>query len=662
MSANAKKNSRQPLELPRKDSAVEKIEVKKALPKPKAPPAKPVPVTTSDDVMSPKSSLLTQTSKPRPAAKPVSVAPATSVAPVEPAKLAKDTIYVDNDDEITAIIDKLEASKGSLVALVLPKRAQVLQSIVNMRLLKRSADEASKDLVLVTNESAVLPLAGVAGVNVAKNLQSKPYIPASPIPIKSAAGVAGAAAGLAAVAGADDDEKEATLDYHRSMGELAVDEEVDEPETIHLAEDAADISAAKGTAPASNKAVPPKDKKLKVPNFDRFRTLIILLVVGLVGLIVFVILAIKVLPKATISVQTTGTPVSANFTLNTSDKATTLDQAKMVIPATLQTKDQPSSQSVQATGTQNNGTKATGTVTMSATECSASLPVDVPAGSTVSANGLTYVTQDKTKFSNSGVNNGGCITYSSTSSTAITASSGGANYNAGGGTTFKVNGRSDVTATGSASGGTDNNVTVVAQADIDKAKAAVTSQSSDAFSKDFQKKLTDQGLYVIAPTLKISDPQVTATPGVGQPASTVSVNIKITYSVLTVKKDDLKTIVSAQLGKQIDTKKQQILDSDVLKNVVISVQNQTSPTVTALNITADASATPNIDVNSIKTQSAGKKSGEIHDLISGINGVKSVDVKMSPFWVSTVPAGKIKVNLQQVKTTTQTQSSNNAQP
>ena len=56
----------------------------------------------------------------------------------------KDTIYIDVDDEITAIIDKVITSKHKIVALVLPKRAVVLQSIVNMKLLKRTADEAKK--------------------------------------------------------------------------------------------------------------------------------------------------------------------------------------------------------------------------------------------------------------------------------------------------------------------------------------------------------------------------------------------------------------------------------------------------------------------------------------------------------------------------------------
>ena len=74
----------------------------------------------------------------------------------------KDTIYIDIDDEITGIIDKVTASNGKIVALVLPKRASVFQSIVNMKLLKRAADSEKKNLVLITSAAGFLPLAGAA--------------------------------------------------------------------------------------------------------------------------------------------------------------------------------------------------------------------------------------------------------------------------------------------------------------------------------------------------------------------------------------------------------------------------------------------------------------------------------------------------------------------
>src|SRR5579863_116795 len=96
----------------------------------------------------------------------------------------KDVIYVDVDDEITGIIDKVASSNEKIVALVLPKRATVFQSIVNMKLLKRRADTAKKSIVLITSESGLMPLAGSVGVYVAKTLQSKPEIPDTSEPVE----------------------------------------------------------------------------------------------------------------------------------------------------------------------------------------------------------------------------------------------------------------------------------------------------------------------------------------------------------------------------------------------------------------------------------------------------------------------------------------------
>src|SRR5436190_21684876 len=124
-------------------------------------------------------------------------------------KSTKDTIYVDAEDDITAIIDKVEGAKNKVVDLVLPKRTAALQSIVNMRLLKRSSKNANKSVVLITTEQALVPLAGAAEIHVAKSLQSKPEIPVAPA----------AAVAVAAKASGEHPDK---LDGNKAIGELAV--------------------------------------------------------------------------------------------------------------------------------------------------------------------------------------------------------------------------------------------------------------------------------------------------------------------------------------------------------------------------------------------------------------------------------------------------------
>ncbi len=561
-----------------------------------------------------------------------------------PAKPGKDVVYVDLDDEITSIIDKVENAKDKIVALVLPKRASVLQSIVNMRLLKRAADSAGKNVVLISTEEALSPLAGAAGLHIAKNLQSKPHIPPSPIPIQE--GPARLAAAEPAIADDEEiNEGSAKIDYNRSVGELAAGTELEEPETISLNdEEEAEDKAGNAEASASTKQL--KDKRLKVPNFDKFRLSLGLGIAGLVLLIVLIILAVSVLPKATITLKTTSLPVTANFNLTADASAKTLDETKGIIPATPQTKDQTATTTVTATGQQNNGTKASGSVTMSAGACSGTIPSDVPAGTGLSTSGLTYITGQKTSFAP--VVAGGKCTFQSTSTTAITAQTGGSKYNVSS-VSFSVSGRSDVSASGSASGGTDNIATVLSQTDVDGAKQKITSADTDKFTKDFEKTLSDQGLYVIAPTLKLSDPALASSTPVGQPATTATVTIKITYSLLSVKNDDLKKAVADQMSKQIDTNKQKLSSDDVLKGLSVSVSSQESPTKAILALSEDTTAIPILDIAAIKKTASGQKTGDIQAALSNLPGVKEVDVKLSPFWVSKAPkASKIHVIQQQV--------------
>jgi hypothetical protein len=567
-----------------------------------------------------------------------------------PPKPSKDVIYVDVDDEITGIIDKIEDAEHKVVALVLPKRAASLQSIVNMKLLKRSAEQADKNVVLITSEQALLPLAGAAGLHVAKNLQSKPEVPAAP---------AGAAAARTAAdelpvesdAANDNDDAEdgppAKFDYSRPIGALAAAHEAENPETIDLDDE---------DAPKPVAAKTPKGSKVKVPNFDRFRLMLGLGALAFIALIVFIFLALFVLPKAKVTIETSSEPVSASFNLTASPTAKALDSKAGVLPSKLETTDQTAAQQVTATGQQNNGDKATGSVTMSVCVTGSSAN-DVPAGTGVSTNGLSYITQQAAHFSPTfQVCGNGSGVLAKSNNVDITAVQPGSKYNTSIAGASVSN--SSATASGSASGGSDNIVTILSQSDVDAVKSKLTSgTASDDFGKSFIQKLQGQGKYVLSSTLKAGDPQITSTPSVGQPASTASVSVKVTFTVLTVQKNDLSQAIQDKVASQIDKTKQK-LNGNFLNDATITVQSQSAANSAVLAVNEETTAVPIIDIASVKKQAEGHKIGDIQAAINNWPGVKSVDVKLSPFWVSKAPKkdSKITVILKEVKGT----SSNSA--
>jgi hypothetical protein len=549
----------------------------------------------------------------------------------------KDTIYVDIDDEITGIIDKLGASEGRVVALVLPKRAATFQSIVNMKLLKRAADSSKKNLVLITSEAGLLPLAGAAGVHVAKTLTSKPEIPLAPNALDD---------GEETIQ-EDSEEVDTPPDRSKTIGQLAsagaAGAAADGVETLTL--DDEDLppevaDAVKQGAPGAKTFEPPKpkkNKKLRIPNFERFRLLLILGGLLLLLIIAGLIFITVSLPKATITIKTDATNVDANLNLNLSTAATALDPTNNILPSKLVSTQKTYTQQVPTTGQKNNGQKATGSVTMTAQECAPNLgtPATVPVGTGLSSNGLTYITQQDTTFSGFGSGKGNCQNYQATSSTPITAQTGGANYNGATGFTYK--GRPDITSievSSSISGGTDSIVQIVNQNDITSAKSKITPSDSD-LKQALQSQLKGDNYYPIIATYVVGAPTINNSANVGDIASTVTVTEVITYTMFGAHQSDINTLIDNNIKGQIDASKQSILDNG-LANGVFNVNN-ISVTGSQLTLSTKATAGPALDVNTIKQQSAGKQAGAIKSQLGSNPDVTSVNVKFSPFWVSSAP-------------------------
>jgi hypothetical protein len=549
----------------------------------------------------------------------------------------KDTIYIDIDDEITTIIDKLNASNAKVVALVLPKRATVLQSIVNMKLLKRASDDSKKNVVLITTEAGLLPLAGASGMFVASTLTSKPVIPTPP----------------------DNDETEETVDEDSSddvnkevtvatagavaVGALAGLPPKDDMETVQLDDDVTD--SAEGTAAANApKADKPKkvkpDKKLSVPNFERFRLWLIIGACLLIALIIGMVYAMKVMPKAVIDIKTDASTLNAAPTLNLSTAATAVDLTTSTLPSKVVTQQKTYTQQATATGQQNNGVKATGSVTVS-TICTKK-PSAIGAGVGLSASGLTFISTDVLSFSVTGTDSSGNFICSGT--VPVKAQLAGAKYNLASGSTFSVAGYPSMTGTNSAAftGGTDDIITVVSQADIDNAKAKINT-SDPAVKAALQTQLSQAGYLPMPATFSAGTPTITTSANVGDAAASVTVTEVVTYSMFGVHETDLKLVVANSIKDQFDAKKQSILDYG-LATATYNLQAATDKTA-QLAMQTVVTVGPRLNETVIKQQAAGKKSG---DAISSINtnpGVTSVSVKLSPFWVSSIPTDTKKITV-----------------
>lgn len=74
------------------------------------------------------------------------------------------TFYIESDEEIISVISHLRKSLDEENIFVFPKRALVLQSIINLRLLEREAIKCNKKIIIVTQDEAGKMLAEKAGI------------------------------------------------------------------------------------------------------------------------------------------------------------------------------------------------------------------------------------------------------------------------------------------------------------------------------------------------------------------------------------------------------------------------------------------------------------------------------------------------------------------
>lgn len=543
----------------------------------------------------------------------------------------KDVIYIDIEDDITAIIAKVKSSSSKIVALVPPKRAGVLQSMVNLRLLKKAAEAKDKHVVLITSDHALVALASGVRMPIAKNLQSRPEIPTLATPVTN--------------------EDEVIDGAELSVGEMdaAMGKKPQDDSSVadKLSEDIDLTDAPKASDLADKKAdkKPADGKKgkggFKIPDFMKFRNKI--LIFGGIGLflIIFLVWALVFAPHASVKISAETIGVDANKTLALNAQATT-DASKLTLKANVQQIKKPVSATFNATGQKDIGNKASGSINI--VNCDSSGSFDIAANTVfTAADGHTFVSNAKatvpgyTSPTASACNNNPG-NYAGKVTIPVTASALGDEYNISA-TTFSVNVPVVVSAKSSAAmaGGTHQMATVVTQADVDKAVAQIAQPNENDVKNELKKQFTGD-VIVIEESYAANAGAPVIEPAVGQPAQQGKVTIEYVYTYVGIERNDAKAVLTDVVNAALEGKTDQQMYS--LGDNSLKFQSFSALPDGTFNVRMITTAHigPKIDTAALAKQITGKRYGEIQSMISQIPGVKNVDVTMSPFWVNTAPS------------------------
>lgn len=583
----------------------------------------------------------------------------------------KDVIYIEPEDDITDIIAKVKNAKTKIVALVPPKKAGVLRSVVNFKLIAKTALQHNKTVVLISTDENLVKFAQSVKMPVAKSLSSKPQL-------------------------ATDDETE----FGDADEESDIIEEEPEPEASTSKSEKKDVKSdhekphkddkkveavkAKKSeevvtedeideAADTDKKVAKKKSNQKVPNIKKYRTQIIIGSVFAVIMVVVLIWAFAFAPaaKVVVHVRTSDQGFSEKIKLTTDQDKEDIDAGIFYMEE--KAIEKTASADFEATGEVDKGTKASGTLTVKRTSPISIIgngreAITIPVGTKFTYNGLTYVSTaastlravdgkdfdtDTCKVSTSLVAT--CdLSKDVTTTVKIEAIENGDKYNMGAvnsGWTASISGATP-TSSAAISGGTSKIVKIVSEDDL----AAAEENLDITGESDAKKELIDENsddTIVIKSSFNIENGQLSSSPALGEEVNgdtKPKVTKKTTYKVYTVSRDAvsqyIEKTVKEGLGDDTRTVYATGAGKDEEKVIAFfeSYKNNNGEYTAKLKSTVKIG--PRVTPEMISEKILGQKVGQVRTMLTSINGVADVEINRSYFWVTKIPSDINKVEIE----------------
>ena len=501
----------------------------------------------------------------------------------------KDVIYIEPDYDITDIVEKIKSAKNKIIALVPPKKAGVLSTAVNFRILQKAALRQEKTIVLITADQNLVKLAYSVKIPVAKTLNSKPQLPTED----------------AEEFGADDEDNDLTVEEKDPKSDKKEDGDKDsksdksgkskdkkdkdgkskkskddkDDKDSDKKEDAVDMEFKDDSDEASAR----KKNNKKVPNFKKYRGPIIVVAILVIASIAFGFWAAVIAPAAQIDikVRTTDNNFTKTVTIVTDEAAA--DPENGIFFAESKSIEKNASGDFEATGERDEGAKASGDVTVSLSgevtlkcapsteavfdlDCNGS-KTTIPKGTTFTHAGKNYVSTAEATLkapTKSDIDDRSCrlsgldrickVKGGISTKVHVVAEASGESYNTDGSGSWTTN-KSGVSVGGGAmSGGTTKIVIFVSEDDVAAAEENLDVASQSDARKELEEELKEEYL-IIGDSFEVKDEPIVSSPEINSAVADgvmPKVVKKSTYTVLGVKRevidDYIRKEVKAKLG------------------------------------------------------------------------------------------------------------------
>lgn len=564
----------------------------------------------------------------------------------------KDVIYIEPEQDITDILANIKASKHKIIALVPPKKAGVLRSAVNFKLIAKTARQNEKTVVLITTDESLHRLANSVAMPTAKSLQSKPQLPDDDDAMEF---------------GDDDDTIEESVAPKPKAVPVAQAVKVTpkKPAEDDVIEGEPEPEEEKEPKTKNEKNLA-KMKGTKIPNIKKYRKFIIIGAVALVVIIVFSLWANLIAPAAKISVKVHTT--AQNFT----EKVTFVSDESKADPKAgvffieQKTVTKKAEGDFPATGEVDKGTKASGKVTIVRPKGEkidkSHQNFSIPKGATFTIGGKEFVVTEGgsanvgEKYHCDGSLDGQstCVTTEDISSGGISvvAKENGDAYNvaaasSGISSSISIPNSYKVSSTAMA-GGSSKIVKVVSKEDVESASSNLNTGDE---AKDVREELTNEfgKEYILLGNMEQSEPKITTSPALNEEVGdniTPKIVKEVTYTMFAVNREQVKTYINEVVTANLGDDTQEVYDTGVDKAFFEAFQNSKDDSSAKLKATTKTG--PRVTDEMIREKALGRKTGEVQSILKSIKGVSSVKIDTSYFFVTTVPedTNRVEINIE----------------
>lgn len=543
----------------------------------------------------------------------------------------RDTLYLDNDEEITSVVDKLKGSDHVAIDLVIPKEALLLQSVVNLKILKKQAEGLNKEIVIVTQDKVGKKLAEQVGIPVIEKPGQEPKV-VRMTEGEDLARVAAVGAGAIAINNSKEAKAAITEDDEVPIEMKENANSLIEP-TAEVVTPSAPVQLDVEEDIASDKIKDPTKAKSK----KSIKLKAIGIATGFVALSLFIGAYIYI-PMANITLALAAEKKKVDFNFTADKKATSVDTATGTIPAREISVDVEKAQKYPATGKKNVGTKATGTVTVSNKSGTAKTIV---SGSRLQTGSLIFRTNTNITIPGASVDINGVLKSGSISGVGVAADQPGDQYNISP-SSFTFPGLEApystlITASSSDkfSGGSTKEVTFVTQTDINTAKEDMKKQIETEAQKLVLEK-TERDERYLEGAIKITEVSAESSIPANGEATEFELKAKSNAKALVFKDEDLKKLAETTLGDQIGSGKE-IVDSESMTASAEFVEADFDKGTVTGRLAGEAYVATKIDQEKLKIDLTGESDAKAQEELTAIDGVVSVEIKHFPSFYKRMP-------------------------